>query len=250
MSFSHLYINYGPVIASLRLLAYALPPLLLWRLLNRPASPHNLVIPALAASLLPCVFSTLAGLWHAFRWLTALRITGSSSESLVWACLSGSLELLHSAVPATVVLLVVALVVLLRRLRVTPHESSSRAVGVPLLAGIVAVALLLPAAFFSYPIPGLIGADESARTDARQLTLVFAIMLTGAFLASVGLVVYLFVTRRPPHLATSGAGQAIALFAIVALLLGLSFSLSFLPGHSQQAVPSEWTHPSTPHGGA
>jgi hypothetical protein len=148
------------------------------------------------------------------------------------------------------VLLVVALVVLLRRLRLTPHASPARAVGIPLLTGIVAVTLLLPAAFFSQPIPGLIEVAEPARTDARHLTLVLAIILTGAFLVLFSLAVHLFVTRQPPHIAGFGPGRAIALFAIVALLLGLSLSLSFLPGHSQQAVPWEWTHPTTPHSGA
>ena len=250
LSFSHLYVCYGPLISLLRLLAYVLPPLLLRRLLNRPASPHDLVIPALAVSLLPCAFSTLAGFWHAFRWLTSLRITGASSESLVWACLSGSLALLHSALPVTVVLMVVALVVLLRRMRVMPHASPSRTVGVPLLAGVLAVALLLPAAFFSRPVPGLIGVDETARTDARHLTLLLAIILTCASLVALGLAIYLFATLRPPHIVGSGTGQTIALFAIVFLLLGLSFSLSFLPGHNQQALPWEWPHPSAPHSGA
>src|SRR5512140_1319271 len=117
MAFEHVIVCHGPVVAWLRLLAYTVSPILLWRILQRPAPAPDLVLPSLAASLLPYLLTSLAGLWNSLRWLTGLRLTAFASDSLLWACLTGSLDVVHSGRLATAVLLLASLVVLVRRFR-------------------------------------------------------------------------------------------------------------------------------------
>ncbi len=249
MSFDHVIVCHGPVVAWLRLLAYTVSPVLLWRVLQRPVPAPNLVLPSLAVSLLPYLLTSLAGFWNSLGWLTGLRLTASASDSLVWACLTGSLDVVHSGLLATVALLLASVVAILRRFRLPTSATGTRRLSVPFLVAIVAALVLSPALLFSHPLQAFTAFDEATRAHAHRLTLyVFVCFICAYFLASAFAVVLAFL-RRPPCTRPPSASQAVALLSIAALLLVLSFSLSFLPGHNQQFLPWEWGHTGVTHGG-